>query len=186
MGSADLISEQKKMFIVSATHIYLLSSSEAFEILSVQELIPCSGEGLACFSQETRARLTVRMACLMLLQAWGFQGLSNMQFCSEIEITSPPLPCQHQPDPSPPATRKSCTQEWDGGDIVPRDSSLSVPPSKREGFWKAVQGWPLVCPHTDEPKWVNLHPAAASVTLSPASMPSSQGIISQRDVFGVM
>lgn len=28
------------MFIVSATHIYLLSSSRAFEILPVEELIP--------------------------------------------------------------------------------------------------------------------------------------------------
>lgn len=72
------------MFIVSATHIYLLSSSKAFEILPVQELVPCLREGLSCFSQETRERLTVRMACLMLLQASGFQGLQSTRVCSEI------------------------------------------------------------------------------------------------------
>jgi len=72
------------MFIVSATHIYLLSSSKAFEILPVQELIPCLQEGLSCLNQETRARITVGMACLMLLQALGFQGLLSTWICSEI------------------------------------------------------------------------------------------------------
>lgn len=75
----------------------------------------------------------VRMACLMLLQASGFQGLSSTRICSEIQITSSPH--------CPASSSKSQTLRPQG-----KAAAVVAPRGTRTGRWGH-------CPKSRWPQW---------------------------------